>query len=49
LYNKEDFEKPSKTSGNATKVYKEESVTRSKSKSSKVKYFAVLKFPKGDF
>jgi hypothetical protein len=34
---KEDFEKPPKTSGDATKVYKEESVTRSKSKSSKVK------------
>jgi len=33
--NKEDFEKPPKTSGDATKVYKEESVTRSKSKSSK--------------
>jgi hypothetical protein len=30
----EDFEKPPKTSGDATKVYKEESVTRSKSKSS---------------
>jgi hypothetical protein len=28
----EDFEKPPKTSGNSTKVYKEESVTRSKSK-----------------
>jgi hypothetical protein len=30
----EDFEKNPKTSGNSTKVYKEESVTRSKSKSS---------------
>jgi len=30
----EDFEKTPKTSGDATKVYKEESVTRSKSKSS---------------
>ena len=30
----EDFEKVPKTSGNSTKVYKEESVTRSKSKSS---------------
>jgi tetratricopeptide (TPR) repeat protein len=33
--NKEDFEKLPKTSGDTTKVYKEESVTRSKSKSSK--------------
>ena len=33
-YTIEDFEKPPKTSGNTTKVYKEESVTRSKSKSS---------------
>jgi hypothetical protein len=30
----EDFEKTPKTSGDATKVYREESVTRSKSKSS---------------
>ena len=34
-YTKEDFEKPQKTSANTTKVYKEESVTWSKSKSSK--------------
>jgi len=32
---KEDFEKPQKTSENTTKVYKEETITRSKSKSSK--------------
>ena len=30
----EDFEKPPKTSENTTKVYKEETITRSKSKSS---------------
>jgi hypothetical protein len=35
LPTKEDFEKPQKTSANTTKVYKEESVTWSKSKSSK--------------
>ena len=34
----EDFEKPPKTSGSTTKVYKEESVTRSKSKSSLENY-----------
>ena len=32
---KEDFEKPPKTSENTTKVYKEENVTRGKSKSLK--------------
>jgi hypothetical protein len=31
-----DFEKPTKTSGNTTKVYKEESLTKSKSKFSMV-------------
>ena len=40
---KEDFEKNPKTSENTTKVYKEESVTRSKSKSSKERYKAVKK------
>ena len=40
---KKNFEKTPKTSGNTTKVYKEESVTRGKSKSSKTK-IAELKF-----
>ena len=34
----EDFEKTPKTSENTTKVYKEETITRSKSKSSLVKF-----------
>lgn len=36
FHTSEDFEKPPKTSENITKVYKEECVTRSKSKSSSV-------------
>lgn len=42
LQSTEDFEKPQKTSVNTTKVYKEESLTRSKSKSSTFCNYVIL-------
>jgi UDP-glucose 4-epimerase len=47
VYTKEDFEKPPKTSENTTKVYKEETITRGKSKSSKEAGIQgiILRFP----
>jgi hypothetical protein len=41
----EDFEKTPKTSENTTKVYKEGTITRGKSKSSSIKSSTVMKPP----